>query len=130
MLIITPETLTNAAAAEAHRAGLVSEIVYVTAIGASGAEHEDDEGEMVDPDENEVERARQRICDAINAINAISRFKERCPGRHHYNHALVTCTGSCCTSCGGPIDEDSECRCDPITERNSVIANDARRGAK
>lgn len=66
---VTPDTLTDEMAASAHRAGLVSELLYITAIGASGAESEDEEGRVVDPDENEVEAARERICDAINARN-------------------------------------------------------------
>lgn len=38
---------------------------------------------------------------------------ERCRGRTHSQHAQVTCNGSCCTECGGPIDENEDCRCDP-----------------
>lgn len=54
-------------------------------------------------------KARVQLCNIINARN-----QDRCPGRLHRRHAFVICTGSCCTSCGGPIDEDSECRCDII----------------
>jgi hypothetical protein len=39
---------------------------------------------------------------------------ENCPGRAHRDHAAVTCNGSCCTNCGGPIDENEECRCSEI----------------
>jgi len=67
---VTPDTLTDEMAASAHRAGLVSELLYVTAIGASGAESEDEEGRVVDPDgERKSRPARERICDAINARN-------------------------------------------------------------
>lgn len=51
--------------------------------------------------------AKRMIVDAINA-----RVVARCPGRKHQRHVLAVCEGECCTSCGGPIDESSECRCD------------------
>lgn len=34
-----------------------------------------------------------------------------CPGRGHVRHATITCSGSCCTFCGGPIDDEGACRC-------------------
>lgn len=34
-----------------------------------------------------------------------------CPGRAHAAHVADVCEGSCCTSCGGPIDPNEECRC-------------------
>ncbi len=43
----------------------------------------------------------------------------RCPGRSHPNHVIDVCNGSCCTACGGPIDESEACRCDFIAPRKS-----------
>lgn len=37
--------------------------------------------------------------------------KAHCPGRGHGHHIGDVCTGACCTTCGGPIDENAECRC-------------------
>jgi hypothetical protein len=37
--------------------------------------------------------------------------KTRCPARDHKEHVGDVCEGSCCTTCGGPIDESEECRC-------------------
>lgn len=34
-----------------------------------------------------------------------------CPGRQHPRHTGAVCDGSCCTACGGPIDEKEACRC-------------------
>lgn len=36
---------------------------------------------------------------------------EKCRGRDHRNHIGDVCEGTCCTACGGPIDENEECRC-------------------
>jgi len=35
----------------------------------------------------------------------------RCRARRHAKHIGAVCEGQCCTSCGGPIDENEECRC-------------------
>lgn len=37
--------------------------------------------------------------------------RARCRARGHAEHIGDVCEGSCCTSCGGPIDENEECRC-------------------
>jgi hypothetical protein len=50
--------------------------------------------------------ARQSIAMLIN------NRREQCPGRAHHAHAQVTCNADCCTECGGPIDENDECRCE------------------
>lgn len=50
--------------------------------------------------------ARARCAEVLNA-----RARARCPGRDHAKHASDVCEGSCCTSCGGPIDTNEECRC-------------------
>lgn len=42
---------------------------------------------------------------------SFKRPPEKCPGRSHHNHVGASCEGSCCTSCGGPIDDNNECRC-------------------
>lgn len=57
---------------------------------------------------SKVERAaaRSRCAEILN-----ERARERCPGREHRSHVTDVCAGSCCTSCGGPIDENEECRC-------------------
>ena len=57
---------------------------------------------------SKIERAaaRGRCAEILN-----ERARECCPGRGHRNHVADVCTGSCCTSCGGPIDENEECRC-------------------
>jgi hypothetical protein len=39
------------------------------------------------------------------------RARARCPGRQHDHHLGDVCEGTCCTACGGPIDENEECRC-------------------
>lgn len=39
------------------------------------------------------------------------RARARCPGRDHGQHIADVCAGNCCTACGGPIDEEGECRC-------------------
>lgn len=49
--------------------------------------------------------ARARIADVIRA----KRFK--CPANGHRHHIGDICNGSCCTACGGPIDDDGGCRC-------------------
>ena len=54
----------------------------------------------------ETAAARAHCAEILN-----ERARERCPGRGHRNHTADVCTGSCCTSCGGPIDENEECRC-------------------
>jgi hypothetical protein len=51
-------------------------------------------------------RARTRCAELYNA-----REIAKCVGRTHRDHATVTCNGMCCTACGGPIDENEECRC-------------------
>jgi hypothetical protein len=48
-------------------------------------------------------QARMHCADLINA--------RRCPGRIHEDHLLAVCEGQCCTNCGGPIDDNEECRC-------------------
>ena len=53
-----------------------------------------------------VRRARQRCADKIN-----DRIRARCLGRDHRNHVTDVCEGTCCTACGGPIDDREECRC-------------------
>jgi hypothetical protein len=40
-----------------------------------------------------------------------ARSKARCRGRSHDHHIGVVCEGTCCTTCGGPIDENEQCRC-------------------
>lgn len=50
--------------------------------------------------------ARARCAEILNA-----RAAAKCHGRTHRNHTADTCNGSCCTACGGPIDENEECRC-------------------
>jgi hypothetical protein len=52
------------------------------------------------------QETRARCAALFNA-----RTLTKCAGRTHHNHATVTCNGTCCTSCGGPIDENEECRC-------------------
>lgn len=37
--------------------------------------------------------------------------RERCRARGHAAHVGDVCEGTCCTSCGGPIDKNEECRC-------------------
>ena len=49
---------------------------------------------------------RARCAELFNA-----RAIGTCVGRTHRHHATVTCNGTCCTACGGPIDENEECRC-------------------
>lgn len=49
---------------------------------------------------------RARCAELFNA-----RAKRRCPARHHDDHFADVCDGSCCTACGGLIDENEECRC-------------------
>lgn len=44
--------------------------------------------------------------------NDVPRTRGTCPGRGHRDHATDACEGSCCTSCGGPIDANEECRCE------------------
>lgn len=34
-----------------------------------------------------------------------------CTGRTHRDHATITCNGTCCTACGGPVDNNQACRC-------------------
>ena len=36
---------------------------------------------------------------------------QKCHGRNHAEHVRDVCEGQCCTICGGPIDENEECRC-------------------
>lgn len=50
--------------------------------------------------------ARSRCAEIFNA-----RAHAKCTGRNHNAHATVTCNGTCCSNCGGPIDENEECRC-------------------
>jgi hypothetical protein len=35
----------------------------------------------------------------------------KCHGREHRDHIRDVCEGTCCTTCGGPIDANEECRC-------------------
>jgi hypothetical protein len=49
--------------------------------------------------------ARARCAEVLNER------ARACPGREHAAHVGDVCEGSCCTSCGGPIDENQECRC-------------------
>ena len=37
--------------------------------------------------------------------------RDRCRARGHAAHVGDVCEGTCCTSCGGPIDTNEECRC-------------------
>lgn len=50
--------------------------------------------------------ARARCAEILHA-----QARDKCRGRHHRNHIGDVCEGSCCTACGGPIDENEECRC-------------------
>ncbi len=50
--------------------------------------------------------ARARCAEILN-----EGAKIRCPAREHAKHVGDVCEGQCCTSCGGPIDENEECRC-------------------
>jgi hypothetical protein len=54
----------------------------------------------------ETAAARAHCADLLNAT-----ARKRCPGRDHHAHVADVCTGSCCTNCGGPIDDNEECRC-------------------
>lgn len=63
-------------------------------------------GSARNPAANEIDRARAR-CAAI----IIARARQKCPGRDHRNHVDDVCDGTCCTACGGPIDDREECRC-------------------
>lgn len=56
-----------------------------------------------DTDMKEAQDVLKAICAAL---------APKCPGRHHPRHVSDVCAGSCCTTCGGPIDDSSECRCD------------------
>jgi len=51
-------------------------------------------------------KCRARCAEIFNV-----RAREKCPGRDHRNHVSDVCEGTCCTACGGPIDENEECRC-------------------
>lgn len=50
--------------------------------------------------------ARARCAELLNKI-----AQDRCVARKHDDHVRDVCEGQCCTSCGGPIDENEECRC-------------------
>ena len=50
--------------------------------------------------------ARARCAEIFNATVAT-----RCRARRHDHHIGNVCEGTCCTACGGPIDENEECRC-------------------
>ena len=52
-------------------------------------------------------RARARCAELLSS----TRGSSKCAGRAHPNHATMTCNGACCTGCGGPVDENEECRC-------------------
>jgi len=52
--------------------------------------------------------ARVRCAAIFNARAA----KRACPGREHRAHVGDVCQGTCCTECGGPIDQNEECRCE------------------
>jgi len=56
-----------------------------------------------------TEDRREMRARCVELFNA--RAKERCPARRHDDHVTDVCDGSCCTTCGGPIDENEECRC-------------------
>jgi hypothetical protein len=64
---VTSETITDEQIRELYAAKAIDEATYIVAIGACGAEVEDDDGELVDPDENEVEMSRARCAAAWNA---------------------------------------------------------------
>lgn len=55
----------------------------------------------------EEKREREYCAEILNA-----RARAKCPGQQHRNHNADVCGGSCCTACGGPIDDNSECRCE------------------
>lgn len=50
---------------------------------------------------------RARCADLFNARSA----RVHCFGRNAAGHIVDLCEGTCCTNCGGPIDENEECRC-------------------
>jgi len=101
---VEPRTLTDALIrSEMHRTSLVS--VGVDCAIALRIDARTANGQP--PSASEIGESRQRICDAIN-----ERARGRCPGRSHHHHVLAVCAGECCTVCGGPIDDDGECRCD------------------
>lgn len=52
-----------------------------------------------------------RIPDVFDGMFETSPAKKSCRGRTRAHHADVTCGGECCTTCGGPVDENEECRC-------------------
>jgi hypothetical protein len=52
------------------------------------------------------QEARARCAEIFNAT-----APERCRARRHDKHIGDACTGTCCANCGGPIDENEECRC-------------------
>lgn len=51
-------------------------------------------------------QARARCAELLNA-----RSQDCCRARKHAEHVRDVCEGQCCTTCGGPIDENEECRC-------------------
>lgn len=53
-----------------------------------------------------LRRATARARCAVNKI-----AQDRCVARKHVDHVRDACEGQCCTSCGGPVDENEECRC-------------------
>ena len=57
-----------------------------------------------------AEVARARCASHLNAKAEILNAR-KCQGRTHAQHICASCVGSCCTACGGPIDENEECRC-------------------
>jgi hypothetical protein len=44
-------------------------------------------------------------------LSASATTSPRCRAFAHEDHVSVACEGNCCTACGGPIDENEECRC-------------------
>jgi hypothetical protein len=49
------------------------------------------------------------LCAAAFNTSAQERVTRR--GRAQRDHTTVTYNGECCTTCGGPIDGEGQCRC-------------------
>lgn len=73
----------------------------------------------IDPEAKHLELAitfyeRGRYCGELRISLALGRPPEaaaRCPARPHNKHGGDICDGTCCTACGGPLNEDEECQC-------------------
>jgi hypothetical protein len=63
-------------------------------------------GDKRSPGRGGKHAARARCAEIINA-----RERDRCLARQHPRHVSDVCKGACCTTCGGPIDDNGECRC-------------------